>query len=226
MRVKCHIMAISWRQASLPQLVDGAQEPGDELGALFPGAMFVQQQGTETLLEAVDEAEHGLGGQIGIESGLLFGLQLVPVAPHQRQQAAVLGCLSVDVAPTGQEMRVDPSDHGEAVGDDAGVGKVLSHQGAIRAGQIHANHPHLGLAFPPPQTGLQRLLAAAQHHIEDLVASEVAKRGGIAVPAGKEVLVDAQHGRTAARLPFVELALQTVPEVALHGGRAEPAGCG
>jgi len=35
----------------------------------------------------------------------------------------------------------------EAIGDDAGVGEMLTHQSTIDARQIHAHHPHLLFAL-------------------------------------------------------------------------------
>jgi hypothetical protein len=53
------------------------------------------------------------------------------------------------------------------------------------------------------------------------VIAEIAQRGGIAFAAGEEVLVDTQHRGTARRMPLFELALESPPEVALHGRGAE-----
>ena len=80
---------------------------------------------------------------------------------------------------------------------------------------------HLGFAFQPLEIGLQGELGAAQDHVIDLVMSQVTQRGGVAAAAGEEVLVDAQHLRAAPRVPLAELVLQSVAEVALHGGRAD-----
>src|SRR5512138_1012990 len=88
---------------------------------------------------------------------------------------------------------VDEPDDMEAVGHDAGIGKVLAYQGPIAAGQVHTHHPHPALAFQAYQIVLQGSLAAAQHDIVDRMVPQVAQGGGIALAAVKEVLVDAQH---------------------------------
>ncbi|HLG94927.1 MAG TPA: hypothetical protein VKX49_01315, partial [Bryobacteraceae bacterium] len=46
-------------------------------------------------------------------------------------------------------------------------------------------------------------------------------RSGIAVAASEEVFVDAQHLRTAPRVPFAKLALESALKVALHRRRAD-----
>ena len=68
--------------------------------------------------------------------------------------------------------------------------------------------------------GFQRQFTPAQHHIVDLVVSQVAQRGGEAFLTREEVLVDTQHARAAPRMPFGKLALDAVLEVAIDGGRA------
>src|SRR5579884_2656051 len=103
LRVKRHMAAISsrqaWRglaqlhplrQAGLPQWVDGAEEAVGERLALTAGAVFFEQQVTEPLFEAVDEFQHRVAGQIGRQTGLLLGGEVVAMAAHEREQAAVL----------------------------------------------------------------------------------------------------------------------------------------
>src|SRR5262249_31200211 len=50
---------------------------------------------------------------------------------------------------------------------------------------------------------------------------QIAEGRGKAFPASEEVLVDPQDLRTASRMPFFELALQSFAKVALHGGGAD-----
>ena len=64
----------------------------------------------------------------------------------------------------------------------------------------------------------QRSFAAAQHDIVDLVIAQIAQRGGVALPAGEEVFVNAQNTRTTGRVPLPELAAESVAEMALHRG--------
>lgn len=60
---------------------------------------------------------------------------------------------------------------------DTGLGKVLADRGAIGAGQIHADHAHPFLAGEFLEIALQGGLAAAQHHVEDLVSLQVTEGG-------------------------------------------------
>ena len=50
---------------------------------------------------------------------------------------------------------------------------------------------------------------------------QVAQGGGIALSAGEEVLVDAQHLGASGRMPLGELALEAAAEIALDGGGAD-----
>ena len=50
------------RRAGLAQLVDGPQEARRQRFALFPGAVFVQQQVAESLFEAAEQLQRRMGG--------------------------------------------------------------------------------------------------------------------------------------------------------------------
>src|SRR5215467_1313232 len=100
----------------------------------------------------------------------------------------MLGAGRVDLPPTGQKMMVDQTDDVEAIGHDLSFRKVLADQGAVSAGQIHANHSHPLLARQLRQICLQSSLTAAQHDIEDAVSAQIAERGGISVLLRKEML--------------------------------------
>jgi hypothetical protein len=54
------------------------------------------------------------------------------------------------------------------------------------------------------------------------VISQVTQRGGVAVTAREEVLVDAQYLRATPGMPLAKLALESTLKVALHGGRSDP----
>jgi hypothetical protein len=173
------------------------------------------------LLEAVDDPEGRMRRQMGIELHLLSGLQVVTVSAHERHEAAVLAAGGIQIPPAGQKVVVDEADDMKAVCHNAGFGEVFPHQGAVGGRQIHADHAHLVFALEALQIALQRILGAAQHHIINAMPSQVTQSSGKASLAGEEVFVDAQHGRTVARMPFGELALEAVAEVALHCGRTD-----
>ena len=71
------------RQAGLAQLVNRAQETGYELLALFAGAVLFKQQIAEALLEAVDQLQYRMGGQVSCQFLLLLRAQVMAVAAHQ-----------------------------------------------------------------------------------------------------------------------------------------------
>jgi hypothetical protein len=132
--------------------------------------MFLEQQITEALLESIDFAQDGELIKIGLQLDGLFRLEIVTMAAHQREQAAMFGSSGVDVPPAGQEVVIDEADDMEAIGDDPGLGEVLADDGAIHARQIHTHDSHPVLAGEFRQVVLQGGLAAAQHHIKDFVA--------------------------------------------------------
>ncbi len=115
---------------------------------------FFQQQITEPLLEAVDEFQRRVRSQVIGKPCSLLRLQAVAVAAQEREQAAVLTRHRIQFLPAGQEVVIDEADHVEAVGHDAGLREMLTNQGTVDAGQIHAHHPHAGLAFQARHIGL------------------------------------------------------------------------
>jgi hypothetical protein len=57
--------------------------------------------------------------------------EILPMAPHQGKEAAVLGSDGVQFLPTDQEVVIDGADHMEAIGQDLGLWEMLPHQGTI-----------------------------------------------------------------------------------------------
>jgi hypothetical protein len=182
---------------------------------------FFQQQITEPLLEAVDEFQRRVRSQVIGEPCSLLRLQAVAVAAHEREQSAVARACGIEFAPAGQERVVDDANHGEAVGHDARVGEALAHERAIRRREVHAHHADVGFALEPRQIGLERAFRAAENHVIDSVIAQVAERGGVAFAVREEVLVDAEYGGAARRMPLAELALEAVAEIALGRGCAD-----
>jgi len=113
-----------WGQTSLSQLVNRAQETRHQLLTLPAVAMFLQQQIAEPLFEAVDGLQHRMLSQISGQAKLLIRSEIVPMTPHQREQAAILRTHPIEVSPAGQEVMIDDADHVEAVSYDACVGEV------------------------------------------------------------------------------------------------------
>jgi hypothetical protein len=103
---------------------------------------------------------------------------------------------------------IDQADDMKAIGHDPGIRKVLPHQRPVDARQIHADHLHQMFALEAIQIAFQRGLAATENHIMDPVAAEIAKRGGVAVAAGKEMLIDAQNLRARAVDSFIQGKLE------------------
>jgi len=158
LRVKRHMAAIScdqeakvwpswtsganlaWRKSK-----DGAQQFGDESGALLTGPMFFQQEIAESLFKAVDHLQPGMDLQVGLKFFQLLRLEVVTVPAHERQQSAILGTDRVQIAPAIEKVVIYQPDDVKAIGDDQGVGKELAHQRAIHCRQIHAHHAYESL---------------------------------------------------------------------------------
>ena len=209
------------RQSGLPQLVDGVQQAGRQEFALVAGAVLFEQQVAEPLFESIDRRQDGPACEVIGEAVLLVGREVVAMAAHEAEQAAVFGAGGIDLAPAGEEVVVDEADDVEAVGDDAGVGEVFADQGAVGAGQVHANDLDGFTAAEALQIAFQSGFRAAEHDIVDLVVFEVAEGGRVAVTAAEEVLVDAEQSRALGRVPFAVLTLEAAAEVAIDGGGAD-----
>lgn len=68
------------------------------------------------------------------------------VAAYQAQQAPVLATLGIMALPQLEEVLVDQPNDVEALGDDHGVGEVLTGNLAIGFGQIHHDDANLFFA--------------------------------------------------------------------------------
>ena len=143
------------------------------------------------------------------------------MAPHQREQAAVLGGHRIDLSPAGQEVMIDEPDHVKTVGHDDRLGKMLSDDRAVDHSQVHAHDPHLLFALKPQEIGLQGRFGTAEYDIVDAVILQVAHGGGVAFAAGEEVLVDAQDLGADGRMVLAGTTLEAAQKVALHGGGAD-----
>ena len=209
------------RQSGLAQLDDGTQKTGDQFLALSARFVFLQQQIAKPLFEAVDEVQGGALGQVGQQPDLLLGFEVVAVAAHQRDQAAVLGPGRIDLSPAGQEVVVDEADHMEAVGDDDRPRKLFMDDRAVDYGQIHADDPDLLFAFEPKKIRLQGGFRAAEREVVNAVVLQIAESGGVALLAREEVLIDAQNPGTNRRMILTSLPLKVAEKVALHGRGAD-----
>jgi hypothetical protein len=88
-----------------------------------------------------------------------------------------------------------------------------------------------GLVFEPVKIGFQRQSIPGQHRVVDFLVPPIAQRGGEAIFAREEVLVDTEDPRAAPRMPFGKPALESVLEVSDRRWprrclRACPDGCG
>src|SRR5581483_133303 len=79
------------REARLPQLVHGAEKPGDEGNALLAGAVLFQQEVAEALFEAIDCIQRGTTQKVALQLGLLLGLKRSPRSAPVFDQEPVEG---------------------------------------------------------------------------------------------------------------------------------------
>jgi hypothetical protein len=80
----------SWR-SPLTRSGDFRRKKRRERFALSAGAVLLQEQVAEALLEPIDPLQNRMGGEIGSQFGVLLGSQVVAMAAHQRQQTAISG---------------------------------------------------------------------------------------------------------------------------------------
>lgn len=66
-------------EPGLAQFIDGTQQPRDHRGALLTRPVFLQQQITQPLLEAIDHLQSRMRPQIGRELVQLLGSEIVPM---------------------------------------------------------------------------------------------------------------------------------------------------
>ncbi len=119
-------------------------------------------------------------------------------------------------------MEIDKPDDVEAIGHDLGFGEVLADDGAVGAGQVHTDDAHAVFARQFRQVGFPCGLAAAQHHIEDLVGAQIAEGGRIASFLRKEMFVNAKHPWACGAASFRQLAAQVILKPTLDSGAADP----
>lgn len=134
----------------------------------------------------------------------------------------MLGSDRVEFPPASQEVMIEQPDDMETIGYDHGIRKMLSGDGAVHGGQVHANHANLVFAFQSIEIGVQGQFRATENDIVDLVVLQVAKGGRIAFAACEEMLIHTEHQRAARRMPLSELPLQPVLKVALDRSRSDP----
>lgn len=113
-----------------------------------------------------------------------------------------------------EEVLLDDANDVEAVGDDPGVGEVLSDQGPVGTAQVHADDADVFLAFEGGEVGVEFFRSPSFDDIEDLVSPEVAEGGGEACASPQlgslsfdGVFINAEHGRTDAIEAFASFAL-------------------
>ena len=75
--------------------------------------MLLQQQITETLLKAVDDREQRVLAEILLQAHQLIRAQIVPMAAHEREQAAVFGAYRIEIAPASEKVLVDQANPDE-----------------------------------------------------------------------------------------------------------------
>ncbi len=139
-----------WREPATTELGHIPQEAVRQpLAALVVLCLF-QQLITEPLFEPVNGFQRRPLPEINRQPLVLLRTQVMPMAPHQGNQAAMFGAHPIELLPTRQEVMVHRTDDMEPVRDNAGLREVFAHQSAVTGGQIHANHLHALFARQTP----------------------------------------------------------------------------
>ena len=115
------------------------------------------------------------------------------MSAHQADQPSMLAPLGIGVLPRSEEVLVNQPDYVEAIGHDLGSGKVLPSNAAVGFGEIHHDQLDVVFARQMAQIAVQARFRTTQTEIKHLVAVEIHQRGGIALLAAEEMLIDAEH---------------------------------
>jgi hypothetical protein len=140
---------------------------------------------------------------------------------QEREMAAVAFDYRSDLAAEVHEVGKQDAHDVEAVGNDTGVGEPAFDHGAVRAGEIDADHPDALSALEGREEGEQIGFTAAFDDIEDLAVFEVAEGGGEALAFVEGVLVDAQDVWTLKTHALGGLARGELGVDASDGGSAQ-----
>ena len=120
-----------------------------------------------------------------------------------------------------RKVLVHQTDDMEAIGNNPGVGKVLTNDGSIGRGKIHTHDPYQMLAFEAIEIRLQGKLASPECDVVNRVILQVAEGRGISMFPGKEMLINAKHLGTGSAGPLRRHASEKVFGVAFDGGAAD-----
>jgi len=173
--------------------VDEAQQLTGEGSAGAPGLVLEVEQGAQTLHFIIE----GLQGwmcskEASQEVFTAFG-EVGRVHAQGSEGAGVVFDLRGDLTSEVHEMLDDNANDMEAIGNDAGIGEPAADQGAVRTGEVDADHLDAFAALEVLKEGDDVGAGSTLDDIEDLVIFKIAKGGGESLALVEGVLVDTEH---------------------------------
>lgn len=113
------------------------------------------------------------------------------MAAEQGEETAVVFEVGNELAGEIQKVMLEEADDVKAVCDDAGVGEVAAHEGAVGTREVDADDTHFFTAFERGQKVPQVGLTTTGNNIEDAMVAQVTECGGKGHIAMDAVFVDA-----------------------------------
>ena len=127
--------------------------------------------------------------------------------PAKKRKGAAMGFdFGHDLAGQIEEVVLKEADDMEAIRHDPRIGEPAPSQGPVRAGEVHADHPHLLTAFESGKEPAQLGLAAPRDDVKNTVIAEIAKCCGERHSSMDTMFVDSEDAGTLQTLPFAGLA--------------------
>lgn len=152
---------------------------------------------------------------------MVAGLEVFTIHAKSVEDTALVLDLRGNRPGQVHEVVDDQANDVEAVGYDAGVGKIAADQAAIRAAHVDADDFDFLPALEPDEKPLQLVLAFTRDDVEDTVIFKVAEGGGKALPFMEGVLVDAEDLRALQGDALGGFSAIEVMVNALDGSRAD-----
>ena len=118
---------------------DMPEEFLDEAKTLFLGFVLLVHELADLVKVLIERFENGVLGEEFLEPLLLFGIESRRLLAHGREVAAMVLEFRNQEACELDEVMINDSNDVEAIGNDAGVGKVSLNESSVGTGEVDAN---------------------------------------------------------------------------------------